>query len=123
VFPIVILSLITIVAILMFLFEEAAGQAGLHLVIRTEAGRETGTYHGQAGSSIISVEKSIKGIHIILKGKSSIIFEGAGILPRPYQMPITGYQHLIDERKYARYVDFFNREENEDEDDTEKSIQ
>jgi hypothetical protein len=117
VFPIIILSLMATIAILMFLFEESAKQAELHLVLRTEAGRQTGTFHGQPGSSSISVERGIKGIRSIINGKTTVTFEEIGILPRTVHKPIEGYQYLADERKYVRYVDFFILEENEDEND------
>jgi len=123
VFPVIILTLMTMIAILMFLFEEAAGQAGLHLVIRTEAGRETGTFHGQSGSSSVEVDRGIKGIHSVMNGRASVTFEGAGILQNPYQKSILGYQHLTDERKYARYFDLFAKEEKNAGEDTEKTNQ
>jgi hypothetical protein len=123
VFPFIILSLMTIIVILMFLFEEAAAQAELHLVIRTEAGRLNGTFHGKTGSSSVSIVSSIKGIHRVMNGKSSITFEGTKIIPRGFIKPITGYQYLIDERKYSRYIDFFTQEEINDEDYKEKSVQ
>jgi hypothetical protein len=123
VFPIIILAIMAIIAILMFLFEEAASQAELHLVLRTEAGRQTGTFHGREGSSSVSVDKGIKGIHIVMNGRSSVTFEGTGILPRGFHKPITGYLHLIDERKYVRYIDFFTLEEKEDGDHVETAVQ
>lgn len=111
VFPIIILSLMAVIGILIFLFKEAASQAELHLVIRTEAGHQTGTFHGQPGSSSVSVGWGISGIHSITKGESLVSYGGDGILSRVVAKPITGYQYLTDERKYARYVDFFWLEE------------
>jgi hypothetical protein len=123
VFPLVILSLMTIIAILMFLFEEAAAQSELHLVIRTEAGRANGTFNGKAGSSNASVYKGIKGIHSVMKGNGAVTFEKNKILPWTYQKPITGYQYLTDERKYIRYIDFFTQEEKKDGENVEASVQ
>lgn len=122
VFPVIILTLMGMIAILMFLFEDAAGQAGLHLVIRTEAGRKTGTFHGQPGSTNVSYDRGIRGVHSVINGKTSVTFEGAGILPRVVHKPLAAYQYLTDERKYARYIDFFTLEEEKDGDQTEKGI-
>lgn len=120
VFPIIILSLMTIIGILMYLFKEAAAQAELHLVIRTEAGLYTGTFHGKPGSSSIIVDRSFKGYHRVMNGKSFVTFDATKILPRTFRKPITGYQHLTDERKYCRYIDFFTLEEKYEGDKTDK---
>jgi hypothetical protein len=111
VFPIIILSLMTIIAILTFLFEEAAAQAELHLVLRTETGRQNGTFHGKAGSSSVMVANGFKGIHKVMNGTSSVTFDEIQLLPRGFNKPITGYQHVVDERKYSRYIDIFSQEE------------
>ncbi len=123
VFPIIVLSLMAIIAIMIFLFEEAASQAELHLVLRTEVGRQTGTFHGKTGSSNVSIRRGIMGIHSIINGTSSVTFEETRILPREVRKPLTGYLHLVDERKYARYMDFFQTEEIEDDGCLEKTIQ
>lgn len=123
VFPIIILSIMAMIAILMFLFEEAAAQAELHLVIRTEAGRQTGTFHGSSGSSTVSVGRGFYGIHSVMNGKSSVTFEEIEILPLPVHKSLVAYQHLIDERKYARYIDFFTMKEKKDEDHEDNAIQ
>jgi hypothetical protein len=122
VFPIIILSLMTIIAILMFLFEEAAAQAELHLVLRTESGRQNGTFHGKSGSTNVMIDSGFKGIHKVMNGKSSVTFDEIKILPRGFDKPLTGYQHLTDERKYSRYIDFFTLEEMDDGDYKEKPV-
>lgn len=123
VLPVIILSLMGIIGILMFLFEDAASQANLHSVIRTEAGRETGTFHGQAGSYSVTVDRSIKGIHSVMKGESTVTYHGAGMISRTFEKSLTGYQYLTDERKYVRYVDFFSLEELGYGDQTDQSNQ
>lgn len=114
VFPLIILTLMAMIAILIFLFKDAAGQAELHLVIRTEAGSETGTFHGQPGSSNVSVHSGMKGIHRVMDGNTTVMFQGLGIITRNFHKPIAGYQYLTDERKYVRYIDFFKSEEKEE---------
>jgi hypothetical protein len=123
VFPVIILALMAVITILTFLFEEAAKQAEVHLVIRTEAGRQTGTFHGQPGSSSVTTDKSIKGIHSIMNGNTFVTFEGSGMLSGPFHKPVNGYQHLTDERKYARYMDFFNLGQTEDGDHVDNTAQ
>jgi len=123
VFPLIILSLMAIIAILMFLFKEAASQAELHLVIRTEAGRYNGTFHGKAGSSSIVVGREFKGLHNVMDGKSYVTFDKNYIISRTFRKPITGHQHLTDERKYSRYIDFFTLEEKNDEKYNQKPVQ
>jgi hypothetical protein len=123
VFPIIMLSLIAIISILTFLFEEAVSQYELHLVIRSESGLENGTFHGKGGSSNIAVYKGIKGIHSVMNGKTSVDYEYANIFTRKLHKQITAYQHLTDEQKYVRYIDFFVREEKKDEEHVEKAIQ
>ena len=123
VFPMIILALMAVITILMFLFDEAATQAEVHLVIRTEAGRQTGTFHGQPGSSNVTIEKSIKGIQSIMKGSIFFTFEGSGLLSEAFHKPITGYQHLTDERKYVRYMDFFTGGFAEDGDHVDNTVQ
>lgn len=107
VFPIILLSLMTLISILMFLFEDSAAQADLHTVIRREAGKETGTFISHSGSSRVVVYDGIRGIYRVMNGSSSATFEGGGILSRSFQKPVTGYLYMTDERKYARYIDFF----------------
>lgn len=119
VFPIIILSLIAVIGILLFLFEEAATQAELHLVIRTEVGRQTGTFQGQQGSTNVSLDKGFKGIHSVIKGRTTVTFAETTLLTHGFRKPITGYQHMTDERKYVRYIDFFTPEEKENGDNTE----
>ena len=114
VFPLIILTIMAMISILMFLFEDAASQAGLHQVIRTEAGRKTGTFHGQSGSYNISIELGFQGIHTVMIGKTTVTFDGSGILPRTVNKPLLGHQYLTDERKYVRYIDLFTLEEKED---------
>jgi len=123
VFPMIILALMAVITILMFLFEEAATQAEVHLVIRTEAGRQTGTFHGQPGSSSITIDKSIQGIQSIMKGSTMVTFEGSGMLSEAFRKPINGYQHLTDERKYVRYMDFFTGGHAEDGDHVDNTVQ
>lgn len=122
VFPMIILTLMAVITILTFLFEEAATQAEVHLVIRTEAGRQTGTFHGQTGSYNVVIDKSIKGIQSILKGSTYVTFEGSGMLTDAFHKPLTGYLHLTDERKYVRYMDFFTWGQGEDGDHVDNTI-
>lgn len=119
VFPIIILSLMAIIGILMFLFEQAAAQAELHLVLRTEVGRQTGTFLGKQGSTNVSLDKGFKGIHSVIKGRTAVTFADTTLLIRGFRKPMTGYQHMTDERKYVRYIDFFAPEEKENGDKTE----
>lgn len=123
VFPMIILALMAVITILTFLFEEAATQAEVHLVIRTEAGHQTGTFHGQPGSSNVTIDKSIKGFQSIMKGSTFLTFEGSGMLSGAFHKPITGYQHLTDERKYVRYMDFFTGGQGEDSDHVDNTVQ
>jgi hypothetical protein len=119
VFPLVILSLMGIICILMFLVEDATGQAGLHQALRWEAGAKTGNYLGPEGSSKAAVGEEFRGMYHVVSGKASIAFEGSGILSRSFRKSLTGYQYLTDERKYAQYIDLFNLEDNHDEDKLE----
>lgn len=123
VFPVIILSLMGIIGILMFLFEDAASQANLHSAIRTETGRETGTFHGQAGSLSVTVNRSIKGIHGVMKGESTATYNGGGIITRSFQKSLNGYQYLTDERKYVRYIDFFTMEVPENDNQADQTVQ
>ena len=119
VFPLIILSLMGIIGILMFLVEDAAGQAGLHQVLRSEAGTKTNTYLGHQGLSKAAVGEEFRGIYCVVTGKVSIAFDGSGILSRSFRKPLMGYQYLTDERKYARYIDLFNLEDKYDKDKLE----
>jgi len=121
--PFIVLCIMTIIAILMFIFEEAAASANLHQAIRTESGELTGTFHGNAGSSNVELHRGFRGIYPVLNGKTTAIFEGAWILPKPMQKTFYGNGYLTDERKYARYIDFFSLEDDTDEDQTEPSGQ
>jgi hypothetical protein len=123
VFPIIILSLMAIIGILLFLYEEAATQAELHLVIRTEVGRQTGTFQGKQGSSSVSLDKGFKGIHSVINGSTAVTFAEITMLTHGFRKPITSYQHMTDERKYARYVDFFAPEEKENGGKGEDTVQ
>jgi hypothetical protein len=123
VFPIIILSLMAIIMILMFLFKDAASLAGMHLALRSEAGHQTGTYHGQPGSSSILVSPGILGIHGVINGKSFVSFNETGLLNGSFQKPLTGHIFLTDERKYARYMDFFNLQELQNGDQSKKTNQ
>lgn len=114
VFPLIILTLMAIIGILMFLFEAAAAQAELHQAIRTEAGHETGTYHGQPGSTAVATDRGMRGIYSVMNGKSSTFFQGTGLLQRSFSEPLWDYQYLTDERKYARAIDFFLLEDKND---------
>ena len=109
VLPLVILSIFAIIGILMFLFEEAAAQADLHGAIRFDAGKQTGTYHGLTRSQKVLAERGFCGVFPVVEGTSSVVFEGAEILPGPIRKPLQGHIYIVDERKYVRYVDFFSR--------------
>lgn len=119
VFPLIILSLMGMIGILMFLVDEAASQAGLHQVLRSEAGGKTGTYLVQEGLSKAAVGEEFRGIYRVVSGKGTIAFDGFGIISRSFRKPLNGYQYLTDERKYVRYIDLFNLEGNQDEDKLE----
>jgi hypothetical protein len=109
VLPLVILSIFAIIGILMFLFEEAAAQADLHGGIRFDAGKQTGTYHGWTRSQKVVAERGFRGVYPVVEGTSSVVFEGAKILPGPVKKPLQAHIYIVDERKYIRYVDFFSR--------------
>lgn len=113
VFPIIILTLMSLISIMMFLFEDAASQADLHNALRCAAGQKTGTYFGSPGSSRVSMDTDYEGIYRVMKGRTTVMFEGDHLLRRSFQKPMAAYLYLTDERKYARIFDFFAAEEQE----------
>ena len=113
VFPVILLSLMTVISILIFLFHDAASQADLHTEIRSEVGKTTGTFSSRSGSSRVEIDFGFRGISRVMNGSTYVTFEKTEIISRWIKKPIYGFVHVIDERKYARYIDLFQIEENE----------
>lgn len=119
VFPVVLLTLIALIKIQLFLYEDAATLADLHQAIRYEAGCDTGTFKGKPGSSNVASKSGFDGIYRVMRVETWMTFEGNFMLHRTIHKKQTGQLFLIDERKYARYVDFFNMKEKTDPDESQ----
>lgn len=111
VFPVVLFTLLGLIGILMFLQEDAAAQSILHQTIRYEAGRETGTYIGEDGSTLVACTSGFEGVARTIRGEVAMTFDGSPMGLRSLEKTQTARLYLTDERKYARIVDFFTVEE------------
>lgn len=110
VFPIIILTLMALLSIMMYLFEDTASQTDLHNALRSAAGQKTGTYIGSQGSSRVSLDTDFEGIYRVMRGRTTVTFEGDRLLQRSFQKPMSAYLYLTDERKYVRIIDLFEAE-------------
>lgn len=108
VLPIVILSVMAVIYILLFLYNEVAAGAKVHVAANAEMGRQTGVQttkrhipHG------ISVSEGGALLGKAYYGAGTVKFRKTGLFRRSFTESIETYTYEVDEKKLIRYSDFF----------------
>ena len=108
VLPIVILSVMAVIYILLFIYNEVAAGAKVHVAANAEMGRQTGASvtkrhipHG------ISVSEGNAPLGKAYFGTAAVKFRKSGLFKNSITENIETYTYEVDEKKLIRYRDFF----------------
>lgn len=108
VLPVVILTVMAVIYILVFLYNETAVRAKVHVAANAKMGDETGVSitkkhipHG------IGVTKGSALLGSAYYADGSVSFKKKGILKNSFTKQINTYTYEVDEKKLIRYTDFF----------------
>lgn len=108
VLPVVILTVMAVIYILIFLYNETAMGAKVHVAANAKMGDETGVSitkkhipHG------IGVSKGSAPLGSAYYADGSVSFRRRGILKYSFTKPVNTFTYEVDEKKLIRYTDFF----------------
>lgn len=107
VFPLVIMTVVAVIFMLTFMFNEVAAQARMHVAVNAKAGRETETifvYRNVPGS--IKPYSGAGGTAKCWIADERLHFERRGILSRSFVKTKESRAYEVDEKRYIRNVDF-----------------
>lgn len=109
--PIIILSMITVINIVVFLYSEVAVTAKLHVAMNAAAGESAKTYKVMKHvSKDINVNKKVDDLGYVCYGNQGANFKGTGLIRRALKKDINAKVHVVKEKKLIRYRDFLNRD-------------
>ena len=107
VFPLVILSVAAVITIMIFLFEEDASTARVHIAANARMGKETETVKVMKNvPNKINVESGYKILGKCWIAEDELVFRGNGLLDKNFSKDKESYVYETDEKQYIRIVDF-----------------
>ena len=108
IFPLVILTVMTVIFILTFMFQEVAGHSRLHLALNAEMGKETGTVETFKNvPAEVRPYKSFHGVSECYLAEKDLRFTKKGLLSGSFTKVMESRVYSVDEKKFIRYTDFF----------------
>ena len=111
VLPVIILSVMAVIYILIFVYNEVASSSKVHVAANAEMGKQTGVSitqkhipHG------VGVTEGNAPLGRAFYADQTVRFRRTGILRNSFTREIRTYTYKVDERKLIRYADFFDGE-------------
>lgn len=112
VFPMVVLTVMAVIFILVFMFQQVACNARLHLALNATMGRETGTVETYRNTPVnVKPYKAFHAISECYYAESGLQFRKKGVLLNSFTKTLESRVYSVDEKKFIRYTDFFLPEE------------
>ncbi len=108
VFPLVILTVVAVIFILTFLFQQVTYNARLHLALNATMGQETDTVMTYRNvPDDIKPYPSFYGIFPSYYADRGLHFSKKGLLNKSFTKVLESRVYTVDEKKFILYTDFF----------------
>ncbi len=108
VLPLIILSVMAVIYMLAFMYNETATNTLMHLKLNEKMGTETGTVKTYKNvPQNITVYEGTNNFKKVFLAEKNIRFKRSGLLQNSFSKKKEGRVFLVDEKKYIRYSDFF----------------
>lgn len=108
VLPLIMLSVMAVIYILSFMYNETATNTLMHLKLNEKMGTETGTVKSYKNvPQNITVYEGTYNFKRVFLSEKDIKFRRSGLLQNSFSKKKESRVFSVDEKKYIRYSDFF----------------